>query len=383
MDVVYLFHEAGNIRIPFYDDDKPLFTRLTQQGPGSWDAQNHQYIACARSTGEQALARIFADIPHVIVRQDAETPVTVHGFFGQNWDGAGRMELPAPILSDKPDFFPPEALARLETELYARKYSPKTMQAYIHYNRDLCRTVQKPPEALEAADIKRYLALLEKTRGFSASSMNLAMSAVKFFYRNVLNRDCVREQRRPRQDKRLPSILAKPEIGQLLDAVQNPKHRLLLMLAYSSGLRVSEAVTLKRDQIDLARKTVFVRGGKGRKDRYTMLSDVVAESLREYYKLFTIDNWLFPGFPADCHLSIRSAQKIFDKALEKAGIAKDASIHSLRHSFATHLMETGTEVRYIQSLLGHASVRTTERYTHVAKRDVLRVQSPLDTPGGG
>jgi site-specific recombinase XerD len=306
------------------------------------------------------------------------------------------MELPAPVLLDKPpyhvetslnaailpDFFPPQALARLETELYSRKYSHKTMQAYIHYNRDLCRTIRKAPEAIETVDIKSYLAILEKARDFSASSMNLAISAIGFFYRNVLNKDCLHEQRRPRQDKRLPSILAKSEIGQLFNMVQNPKHRLLLMLAYSSGLRVSEVVTLKREQIDLVRKTVFVRDGKGRKDQYTMLSDVAAESLREYYKLFTIENWIFPGFPADCHLSIRSAQKIFDRALEKAGIAKNASIHSLRHSFATHLMETGTEVRYIQSLLGHASVRTTERYTHVAKRDVLRVQSPLDTPGG-
>jgi site-specific recombinase XerD len=132
----------------------------------------------------------------------------------------------------------------------------------------------------------------------------------------------------------------------------------------------------------LTRKTVFVRDGKGRKDRYTMLSEITAESLRQYYQLFTIENWLFPGFPAGCHLLIRSAQKIFDWALEKAGISKSASIHSLRHSFATHLMETGTEVRYIQGLLGHASVRITERYTHVAKRDALRVQSPLDTPGG-
>jgi site-specific recombinase XerD len=212
--------------------------------------------------------------------------------------------------------------------------------------------------------------------------MNLAISSIGFFYRNVLKNDCLHEQRRPRQDKRLPSILAKQEIGQLFDAVKNPKHRLLLMLAYSSGLRVSEVVALKREQIDLTRKTVFVRGGKGRKDRYTMLSEVASENLREYYKLFAIENWIFPGFPADCHLSIRSAQKIFDKALEKAGIEKNASIHSLRHSFATHLMETGTEVRYIQSLLGHASVKTTERYTHVAKRNVLRVQSPLDTPDG-
>jgi site-specific recombinase XerD len=225
-----------------------------------------------------------------------------------------------------------------------------------------------------------YLAYLDKERNLSTSSMNLAISAFRFFYNNVLKKDITREQHRPRHDKRLPAILSKAEVKQLLDNERNPKHRLLLMLAYSSGLRVSELVALKREHIDLSRKTVFVCSGKGRKDRYTLLSDRAAAFIKEYCALYTIDSWLFPGQPASSHLSIRSAQSIFDKALAKADIRKSVSLHSLRHTFATHLLESGTDIKYIQELLGHASLRTTEGYTRVARRSVLKIKSPLDTP---
>jgi len=151
------------------------------------------------------------------------------------------------------------------------------------------------------------------------------------------------------------------------------------VLVYSAGLRVSEAVALKKEHIDLSRKVIYVRYGKGRKDRCTLLSEKVALLMTEYCALYNIENWLFPGQSAARHLSIRSAQYIFDKAARKAGIEKEASIHSLRHTFATHLLEGGTDIRYIQTLLGHANLRTTERYTHVARRNVLSLQSPLDT----
>jgi site-specific recombinase XerD len=151
------------------------------------------------------------------------------------------------------------------------------------------------------------------------------------------------------------------------------------MLAYSSGLRVSEVVSLKITDIDVNRNTILIRSAKGRKDRYTMLSEQAAMFIADYRALSPIDSWLFPGSPPTTHLSIRSAQRIFEFALEKARLGKDTSIHSLRHSFATHLLEGGTDVRYIQELLGHASIRTTERYTHVAMKKALKIPSPLDT----
>ena len=177
----------------------------------------------------------------------------------------------------------------------------------------------------------------------------------------------------------LPIILSKKEIFELLENEKNVKHRLLLMLVYSSGLRVSEVVSLKKEHIDLSRKVIYIMNGKGRKDRCTLLSEKVAGFITEYIAFFNIKTWLFPGQPATNHLSIRSAQHIFEKALRNVRIPKNISIHSLRHSFATHLLENGTDIRYIQNLLGHSNLRTTERYTHIARRSILNIKSPFDS----
>jgi site-specific recombinase XerD len=278
-----------------------------------------------------------------------------------------------------PDLFSPSWQEKLATELHAGKYSRKTIQAYLHYNKAFCRTLHKRPEDVRPGDIKAYLAYLDRTLDLSASSINLALSSLKFFYTRVLKRDVAQEQHRPRQDKRLPVVLSKAEVEHILKEEKNPKHRLLLMLAYSSGLRVSEVVALKKEDIDFARKAVLIRLAKGRKDRYTLLSERAALFIKDYCALYGINSWLFPGHAAHRPLSIRSAQNIFEKALRNAGIHKIASIHNLRHTFATHLLESGTDIKYIQALMGHVSLRTTERYTHVAHRHVLRIQSPLDT----
>jgi len=224
-----------------------------------------------------------------------------------------------------------------------------------------------------------YASTIEKDRIYSAASMNLAISSMKFFYKEVIQRDILREQRRPRQDKRLPVILSKYEIKKIITCERNLKHRLLLMMVYTSGLRVGEVVRLKRQDIDIRRKLINIRSAKGRKDRYTLISDMVINTLQDYYSKYEITNWLFTGADPEKHLVIRSVQQIFKHALKKAKIEKPASIHSLRHSFATHLLESGTDLRYIQELLGHSSVRTTERYAHVAKRRTLAITSPLDT----
>jgi len=220
---------------------------------------------------------------------------------------------------------------------------------------------------------------MEKDKKYSASAMNLAISAIKFLFRNVLKNDSIEDKHRPHHDGRLPMILSKEEISKIFSLEKNPKHRLLLMLVYSSGLRVSEVVALKKEHIDLSRKVIYIRLGKGRKDRSTLLSEKVSQYIVDYYRYYNIDKWVFPGQPASKHLSIRSAQSIFNKAVRRAAIPKEISIHGLRHTFATHLLESGTDIRYIQALLGHSNLRTTERYTHVARRSVLSIKSPLDT----
>lgn len=182
----------------------------------------------------------------------------------------------------------------------------------------------------------------------------------------------------PRKQRQLPSVLAPSEVKALLSSLRNLKHRALVMLAYSAGLRVSELVRLRPGDLDRARRLLHVRGGKGRKDRYTLLSPVAAEAVGLYVDAYRPAGWLFPGTQAGHHLSTRSVQKLLARAARQTGISKRLTPHTLRHSFATHLLEAGTDLRYIQELLGHASSRTTDSYTHVTSRDLARIRSPLD-----
>ena len=285
----------------------------------------------------------------------------------------------SPAIHLHNNYFSKNWQIKLETELRSRKYSPHTVNLYLYFNRLLCNTIRKTPEEISPEDIKQFLAGIEKKKEYSASSINLAISALKFFYKEIFKNGNVNEQRRPRHDKRLPMVLSKNEISKILSILNNPKHRLLLILTYSSGLRVSEVVALKREHIDLSRGIIYVKQGKGRKDRCTIISQKAACLIAEYFSSHNIQTWLFPGQPVSHHLSVRSAQKIFDNAIRQSNIHKEVSIHSLRHTFATHLLENGTDIRYIQALLGHSSIRTTERYTHIAQTNLLNIQSPLDT----
>jgi site-specific recombinase XerD len=446
MDVVYVFHDDGKLTIPFYDYDPRLFQVILNSKAGFWDARIPGFIIPERSFGRIGIHRLLGGIPYVMVKPGADPPVQAYNFFDRDIpsnsprsssfahreahetpvesytaaadkaaaidgksegtdalrfgksakDGPGHE--PEPKRRDEKsqddhsclirsipqaDHFSPAWQEKLITELRSRKYSPKTIASYLHYNRAFCRTMQKDPEGITQEDITNYLAYLDKKRDLSSSSMNLAISALKFFYHEVLKRNIAQEQHRPRHDKRLPVVLSGSEITRMLDMENNPKHRLLLMLTYSSGLRVSEVVALKKEHIDVNRKSILIRSGKGRRDRYTMLSDRVAKFIGDYCSIHNIEGWLFSGIPLQRHLSIRSAQNIFDKALQNAGIQKAISIHSLRHSFATHLLESGTDIRCIQELLGHVSIKTTQRYTHVARRSLLRIQSPLDNLNHG
>jgi site-specific recombinase XerD len=197
----------------------------------------------------------------------------------------------------------------------------------------------------------------------------------------MLKRKFVYEVKRPRKDKKLPVILSKEEVAKILSSIDNLKHKAILMLTYSAGLRVGEVVKLKLEDIDSKRMLIHIKGSKGRKDRYTMLSETALDILRKYWREYKPGKWLFEGARAGRYLSTRTVEKILEHACEKANIRKDVSVHTLRHSFATHLLEGGTDLRYIQEILGHKDSKTTEIYTHVSTKSIGKIKSPLDTLG--
>lgn len=273
-----------------------------------------------------------------------------------------------------------EAVEKMEEELKLGGYSRQSRKAYGgHVKRFLSYYASKDFAQLDSNDIKHYLLNQLETQERSHSYVNQTISAIKFFYSYVLKKNQpVITPPRPKKQMKLPEILSSQEVAAILEGLQNTKHKAILCLVYAAGLRVSEVVKLRIRDIDSNRMLIHIRQGKGRKDRYTILSNTALEILRLYIQKYKTKHWLFPGEQEDKHITIRSVQRVFKKASEKANITKDVSVHSLRHSFATHLLEGGTDLRYIQELLGHRSSKTTEIYTHVSNKDFQKIQSPLD-----
>jgi site-specific recombinase XerD len=267
----------------------------------------------------------------------------------------------------------------LRRELISRKYSYKTVKGYIYYNNDFLNFVNKKPSEINDSDIKDYLLYLAEKKQSATSTLNQAINALKFYYGAMRKKKFIYEVKRPRKDKKLPVVLSKEEVAKILNAVDNIKHKAILMIAYSSGLRVSEVAKLKAEDIDSKRMLIYIKGSKGRKDRYTLLSETVLETLRSYWRKYRPQKWLFEGARKDRYITTRTVDKIMEHACTKAGINKDVSVHTLRHSFATHLLESGTDLRYIQELLGHAHSKTTEIYTHVSTKSLGKIKSPLDS----
>lgn len=272
-----------------------------------------------------------------------------------------------------------EILEITKRELKLKGYSAKTCKTYLwHIKHFLDFCIQYQYEGVDP-DLRRYLLKLMEEENASHSFVSQAVSAVKFLYREVIKKpEVIAKLPRPKRERKLPDVLSQQEVVRFIEKIENLKHRAILLLVYSAGLRVGEVVRLKPEDIDSDRGLIHVRQGKGRKDRFTILSQTTLEILRDYFKIYKPVKWLFPGAHPGNHITERAVQKVFDQTCKKAGIHKDVSVHSLRHSFATHLLEGGTDLRYIQELLGHVSSKTTEIYTHVSERDIKRIQSPLD-----
>jgi site-specific recombinase XerD len=274
----------------------------------------------------------------------------------------------------------PGLIERFRRELRLRNYSQKTIKAYTSCLRSFVRFhLPRHPRELSGEDIKRYLLHLVEEEGFEASSVNQVLNALRFLYVELYGMQMVLGGvSRPRKERKLPVVLSIRDVGEIFQATANLKHRLLLLLTYSAGLRVSEVVRLRIEDLDSVRGVVRIRSGKGGKDRYALYSTSMVPLVGEYLARYQPREWLFEGEERARPYSIRSAQAIFEKAVEKAGIRKDVSIHSLRHAFATHLLESGTDIRIIQQLLGHSSVKTTEIYTHVSRQLLAQVRSPVE-----
>ncbi len=268
---------------------------------------------------------------------------------------------------------------QMKMDLELKNLSPRTRSCYLTWMRSFAFHFHRSPDELGDQEIREYLHHLIQEKKASQSGVSQAYSALKFFYETTLKRDW-NGFRIPRvkMGKKLPVVLSREEVQAIFSATGNLKHRALLMTIYSAGLRVSEVVHLRVSDLDSQRMVIRVERGKGQKDRYTLLAQRTLEVLRDYWREYRPQGWLFPGKPATEPLSVSAVQRVFAVVLLRAGIKKPASVHTLRHSFATHLLEDGTDLYHIQRLLGHTSPKTTTVYLHLSRKDLGSVTSPLD-----
>jgi integrase/recombinase XerD len=268
---------------------------------------------------------------------------------------------------------------RMIDEMQLRNYCPKTVQVYVYNVARFARYFGKSPEVLGASHVRRYLLHVLQERKASWPTYKQELSALRFLYRYVLKRgDLLLDIRSPRSEQTLPVVLSPDEVRRFFAAIHSYKYRMILMTAYSAGLRISEVINLKVADIDSERMVIRVVYGKRRKQRYTMLSPLLLKMLRYYGWAARPVEYLFPRRSLDKPMAAGSVQRICQQARREAGLDKDITPHTLRHSFATHLLEAGTDLRVVQELLGHSSIRTTVRYTHVSTRLIAQTKSPLD-----
>lgn len=275
-----------------------------------------------------------------------------------------------------------EGIASIETfkrYLLSKRYSPNTINTYSEALKSFltfCNT--KAIKDITNEDVILYNNDYILKHNLSSSYQNQIVNAIKLYFKIVKETAIdIDKIHRPKREKVLPNVLSKEEVLKIIDSTENLKHKTLLALIYSAGLRISEALNMRPKDIDSVRMLIHVKNAKGKKDRYTLLSEKVLQLLREYYTIYKPKDYLFEGQFGGMYSS-RSAQVILKQVAEKAGIKKTITLHTLRHSFATHLLESGTDLRYIQDLLGHSSPKTTMIYTHVTNDSLKKIKNPFD-----
>jgi len=256
-----------------------------------------------------------------------------------------------------------------------RNYSAKTIKAYTSCLSEYLSAESNDLTFCNVESLRRFLAAKHE-RGYAPQTVNLYLNAIKFYYRDVIHTNVRIDLKFAKRTKKLPVVLSRDEILRLLDCIANSKHRLLLALSYGAGLRVSEAVSLKVRDVSLEELMIHLKQAKGQKDRMTVVPERLLGDIRRQMAGKEADEYLFASERGG-RLTERTAQIVFERALSAAGIQKDATFHSLRHSFATHLLENGVDVRYVQVLLGHQNIRTTQLYTQVTNPALKRIKSPF------
>ena len=269
---------------------------------------------------------------------------------------------------------------RFIREMEIRNYSPRTVKTYVAMLATASKYFHVSPDKISIDQLKSYLHYCTKERGLSVSTVNQTINAFRILFQDVLGLDWETIKiKRPRKNKHLPIILSKEEVSKMIEVTVNLKHKAILAMLYSSGIRRGELLNLQSSDIDSKRMLIRIRNGKGNKSRETLLAQNTLEILRAYFRLYHPSVYLFESYRPGVPYSSTSVNKIVARAAQRAGVTKPVCIHSFRHAFATHLLEQGTNLKVIQRLLGHTSMRTTSVYLHLAKTDYKDVKSPFDT----
>jgi site-specific recombinase XerD len=269
---------------------------------------------------------------------------------------------------------------RMKEDLLLKAYSPHTQRAYLGCARHFARHYLRSPEEMGEQEIRGFLLYLVRDRKASPATLGMYINALKFLYNVTLKRpEAVKGISHPKRPKTLPVILSPEEVLRVLAAISSVKYKAIIATAYAAGLRISEVCGLRLADIDSQRRRLHIRAGKGKKDRYVMLGESLLALLRQYYQeARPKGEYLFPGQKPQRPISTTAVRQVLRKVIRETGLAKRVTMHTLRHCFATHLLEAGTDIRILQVLLGHSSIRTTLRYTHITDRLVQKLVSPLD-----
>jgi site-specific recombinase XerD len=269
---------------------------------------------------------------------------------------------------------------RMKGDLLLKAYSPHTQSAYLRCARHFASHYLRSPEEMGEQEIRGFLLHLVRDRKASPATLGMYVNALKFLYNITLKRpEAIKEIPHPKRPKTLPVILSPQEVLRIFAAIRSVKHKAIMATAYAAGLRISEVCGLRIADIDSQRRRIHIRSGKGKKDRYVILGESLLALFRQYYqKVRPKGEYLFPGQKPQRHITPTAVRQVLRKVIRETALSKKVTMHTLRHCFATHLLEAGTDIRILQVLLGHSSIRTTLRYTHITDRLLQKLVSPLD-----